>query len=144
MSDELPEAGHSEEPTTDMILRGKVGNGTWQKLNSEMSVQIQKERAIAKREAAAGRQEAYEQGAKDMLEKIGKFEKNLLEIGAELAEQKQRGTALTKDEVATMKLAQSVAVEVKNRGIGKSTTKHEITNQTSILHLIAGLGNDGQ
>jgi len=136
----LPDIGRDKAPTEDMIIRGAVGNGSWERFTPALASQIQLERAEMKRELKLGRKEAYEEGVKDALGSIAALEIGILEIGTTLLDKLGRGEALSRKEIDTLKLAQKAAVEMKDRAMGRSKTMAEVKTQQSILHLIAGIG----
>lgn len=141
---ELPDVGVEIVPTEQDIVEGRVGNGTWPKLNSELTKRIQLERREMKIELAQGRREAYENGVRDTLGSIGQLESGILEIGEKILQRVEDGELkLGKNDLALLKLAQKTAEDMKNRALGKPTTHHEVKSQSSILHLIAGIQPDG-
>jgi hypothetical protein len=127
--------GVDKTPTLEMVAKGKVGSGQRLSLADETAKTIQTERRSLQRQLKIGRVEAYEQGVKDSLEKIG-FEKDLLDLGVTLMEKLERGKSLTMAESQTLKLAASTAAEMKNRVLRKPT--QEIQHNVSILGLLAG------
>ena len=132
----LLQLGVDKTPTLDMVVKGKVGNGQRPSLASEIAATIQSERVELKRSAKIGRIEAYEQGVKDTLGRIGNFEDDLLSLGVALLEKLERGKPLTGAEVQTLRMVQGVTEDMKNRVLRKPT--QEIQHNVSILGLIAG------
>jgi len=135
----LPEFGVDKVPSAEMIVEGKVGNGSYKQFTSQLASTIQSERAVMKREAKAERQRAYEEGMKDALGKIADLETGIVNIGAELLKRLEVGATLSRKELDTLKLAQQTAKEMKDRAMGRSTSKTEVSTQTSILALVAGV-----
>lgn len=139
----LPIIGDDVSPTSEMIVRGHVGNGTRDKLTSELAKRIQAERQAMVAEAKAGRRAAYEEGMKDALMKVAGVQSGILDLGHRLLERLELGEDLTRVELDTLKLAQSAAKEIADRAIGKPKTTAEVRTQQSILHLIAGIDGSG-
>ena len=138
---DMPAIGKDLAPTQDMIVEGRVGNGSWERINAETTKRIQLERRENKAEIAKARVEAYERGVNEALGTISKLESSIVEIGSRLLERTAEGEPLTRAELETLKLAHKVAESMKDRAIGKPVTKAEVKTQQSILHLIAGIGN---
>jgi hypothetical protein len=142
---EFPDIGSDLAPTPERIVEGKVGNGTYDRLTPELAKRIQVERREAKAEIRRSRREAYEEGVKDALGEIAKLEHGILEIGSALLAKLEHGEALTKRELDTLKLAKDMASEMKDRGLGKARTTHEVSGSVSLLHLLHGkVEIDGQ
>ena len=135
----LPPFGEDKVPSAEMIVEGKVGNGSNERFTSKLASTIQGERAVMKRELAAGRQDAYEEGMKDALGQIAFLETGIVEIGVSLLKRLELGDTLTRKELDTLKLAQQAAKEMKDRAMGKSKSTTEVTTTTSILALVAGI-----
>lgn len=140
--EDLPDIGHDMAPSSEMIVMGRIGNGTHDSFTPELAKRIQLERRQNADALKASRKEAYEEGMKDALARIASFEKGILDIGIELMKRLDKGEPLTRKEVDTLKLAQKTAVEMKDRAMGRSKTTAEVKTQKSILHLIAGITPD--
>lgn len=97
---------------------------------------LAKQRADMRRQQKESRREAYEQGVRDALGRIADLESGLVEIGAQLMEKVRLGEALSKRELDTLALAQKTAEAMKDRAMGKATTKHEVKQQQSLLAMI--------
>lgn len=139
---ELTSLGKDMNPTKEMIVQGKVGNGTAKSLDKQLAETIQRERTLAKAEAKLGRIEAYEQGVKDTLGDISQFEGKLVEIGNALLSKVKLGETLTRQEVETLKLVQSTIENQKKTVLAKPT--QTMNHNVSILGLISNnLSNDG-
>jgi hypothetical protein len=138
----LPDVGDDKTPSSDMILRGAHGNGKRQSLTPELARQLQLERKKMHEENRLSRREAYEEGMRDALARIAGFETSILDIGIALLDRLDRGEALSRKEIDTLKLAQKSAIEMKDRAMGKAKTMSEVKTQNSILHLIAGIVPD--
>lgn len=139
---ELTSLGKDMTPTKEMIVQGKVGNGTAKSLDKQLAETIQRERTLAKAEAKLGRIEAYEQGVKDTLGDISQFEGKLVEIGNALLSKVKLGETLTRQEVETLKLVQSTIENQKKTVLAKPT--QTMNHNVSILGLISNnLSNDG-
>ena len=135
----IPDIGNDATPTLDMVLKGRVGNGFASQITTAAAEVIQKERRASKELAKLGRREAYEEGVKDALGAVARLEGGILSIGEALMQRIERGEALNGNELATLRLAQKTSEDIKNRAMGRPKTTAEVTTQSSILHLIAGL-----
>lgn len=139
----LPDVGKDLAPTSEMVVQGKVGNGTYDRFTPELAKQIQAERTENKRLVERTRREAYEEGQRDMLSQVESLQGGILGLGAKILQRLESGEVLpeelTPTELGTLKLAHTAGLEVRNAAIGKPKTTAEISTQTNILHLIAGI-----
>lgn len=136
--DILKKLGKDATPTKEMVVKGSVGNGINKNLDEQFAETLQRERSLLKQEAKVERIKGYEEGVKDALGSVAKFEKTILAIGNALLEKVQMGDVLTPAEVQTLKLAQSNNDGIKAYALGKPKTTTEINQNVSILGLFAG------
>lgn len=134
--DTLPDIGEELAPTNEMILEGRVGNGTWDDLTPELASRVQAERKEAGKAVKKARREGYNEGMKDALEISGRVTKGIASLGDRLLERLEGNDEMTRLELDTLKLAQSSAKEIADRGVGKAKAITEIRNETKILNLI--------
>jgi hypothetical protein len=141
----LPDVGEDLAPTNEMIVQGKIGNGTYDRFTPELAKQIQVERTENKRLVERTRRESYEEGQRDMLKQVEGLQGGILGLGAKILQRLENGDVLpeelTPTELGTLKLAHQAGLEVRNAAIGKPKTVAEVSTQTNILHLIAGIDN---
>ena len=141
----LPDVGDEAAPTSEMVAKGNVGNGTWDEFTPELAGTIQRERAESKRETALAREEAYEEGMKDALQLSGRLTTGIVQIGVQIVERLEQGEEMDRLLLDTLKLANTASGQVPDRAIGKSKQRQESDNKTTILNLFQlGARNDGQ
>lgn len=134
----LPDVGFEVAPTSEQIVQGHVGNGTRDQFTPELASRIQVERAEMKREIAASRREAYEEGMKDALKESASLTTGLVGIGNEILERLEQGEDLDRLMLDTLKLANTASAQVPDRAIGKAKAITEIKTETKILNMFHG------
>ncbi len=143
MANEFPEIGDDATPTTDMIVKGKVGNGISAGHGDddyalELMKTMQAQKQEHRKELKKAREASYEEGVKDSLQVIASLESGLVDIGNIVMEKLTKGEKVTANEMVLLKLAQKTAEDMKNRALGKSKSITETTVKNTTLNLIAG------
>lgn len=141
---ELPDVGDEAAPSSEMVAKGNVGNGTWDRFTPELASTIQKERAENKRQIAIAREDAYEEGMKDALAMSGRLTTGIVQIGVEIVERLEQGEEMDRLLLDTLKLANAASTQIPDRAIGKAKQRQESDNKTTILNLFQlGANDDG-
>lgn len=140
---EFPDVGTDMAPSNEMIVEGKVGNGTHDRFTPELQKQIQLERKKNAEVVKQSEREGYLAGIRDSYAKVGELERGILDIGLQVMKAREEGEPLTKRELDSLKLAQDTAKEMKDREGGKSTSRHEVKQETTILALLRQERIDG-
>ena len=143
MLSEFPEIGDDVTPTTEMVVKGKIGNGiSAAHGDGDYAIELMKTMQAQKQEHRAelrkAREASYEEGVKDSLEVIAHLEGGLVDIGNVVMMKLVAGEKVTANEMTLLKLAQKTAEDMKNRALGKSKSISETTVKNTTLNLIAG------
>lgn len=136
----LPDVGVESAPSSEDIVQGRVGNGTYDRFTPELASRMNAERAEMKREVIRARREAYEEGMKDALAESANLTTGLVKLGNDILKRLENGESvkLSQRELDTLKLANTANKDIPDRAIGKPKARSESDNQTTVLNVLMG------
>lgn len=131
----FPEVGEDATPTQEMIVRGAFGNGSWNLKDGSVDAAYEAAYA-AKKEERDQRQHFFNENAKDALKDSIEYHHSIVRQAQLVIDKIARGEEVSKIEQHLLKLGQSSALEIANRGLGKAKQISEHTEHKSLLSLI--------
>lgn len=141
MSDPLDVLGTPKPvPTAEQVLEGRIGNGSD---SLELAKAYQAGARKSREEGIVGRQKLYEEAMKSHLAAIGELEVRALGVAELILGKLEKGEELGRQDVAALKMTYGVMKEMKDRAVGKSVAKTEVSGGVGILHQILGGSSEG-
>lgn len=134
---DIPDIGVDASPSAEMIVQGKVGNGTWDRIDSsDAAKELQELRQEQGRKRKQLMRAKAIEAELDMQDKIIDNRSLMHDTANVLHRKMANGEELTKFQMDYLKMADASGWKVTEDLHGKASTKHEITTHNSILALI--------